>query len=89
MVEELLDPGPHDDLEVGLGLESARVVLRDAGVLPLVLPLQLEGCQSSGGFVQFPALKSCFLVESLVESSVGSINRQTLLQSRDRSSQQK
>ena len=77
MVEELLDPGPHDDLQVGLGLESARVVLRDAGVLPLVLPLQLEGCESPGGFVQFPALKSCFLVDSLTQSSVGTINMQT------------
>ena len=89
MIEELLNARPDDYLQVSLGLKSARVVLGDAGVLPLVLPLQLEGCQSSGGFVQFPALKSCFLVESLVESSVGSINRQTLLQSRDRSSQQK
>ena len=89
VVEQLLHSRPHDHLQVGLRLESARVVLRDAGVLPLVLPLQLESCQSPRGLVQFPALKSCFLVESLTQSSVGTINMQTLLQSRDHSSQGK
>ena len=43
LIEKLLDPGKDDDLEVGLGLEPARVVLGYAGVFSLVLPLQLEG----------------------------------------------
>ena len=75
MVEQLLHPGSHDHLEVGLGLESARVVLRDAGVLPLVLPLQLESRESPGGFVQFPALKSCCLVGSVSQSVSQSVGR--------------
>ena len=51
LIEKLLDPGQDDDLEVGLGLKSARVVLGDAGVFSLVLPLQLEGGQRPRGLV--------------------------------------
>ena len=45
LIEKLLDPGQDYNLEVGLGLEAARVVLGDAGVFSLVLPFQLEGGQ--------------------------------------------
>lgn len=51
LIEKLLNPGQDDDLEVGLGLKSARVVLGDAGVFSLVLPLQLEGGKSPRGLV--------------------------------------
>ena len=56
LVDEFLHPGPDDHLEVGRGLQPTRIVLRDAGVLPFVLPLQLESSQRPSGLVQFPAL---------------------------------
>ena len=54
MIEQLLHPRPHDHLEVSLGLEPAGVVLRNAGVLALVLPLQLERGQRARRLVQLP-----------------------------------
>ena len=51
LIEKLLDPGQDDDLEVGLGLEATGVVLGDASVLSLVLPLELEGSQRPSGLV--------------------------------------
>ena len=54
LVDEFLHPGPDDHLEVGRGLQPPRVVLRDAGVLALVLPLQLERGQRARRLVQLP-----------------------------------
>ena len=46
-------------LQISLRLEPAGVVLSDAGVLALVLPLQLEGGQGSAGLVKLPSFESC------------------------------
>ena len=58
LVEQLLHLGPDDDLQLGLGLDPAGRVLRNARVLAPILSLQIVANQMTGVLLNGPAVKA-------------------------------
>ena len=54
LVEELLDLGPDDDVQVGFSLDTAGSVFGDTSIHAFVLSSQLVGNQITRVFIQYP-----------------------------------
>ena len=63
MVKKFLNSWPYNHLEICLRLQPAGIVLSNAGVFSLILPLKLESCQGSSRFIQFPTFKMWRLLQ--------------------------
>ena len=54
LVEELLDLGPDDDVQVGFSLDTAGSVFGDTSIHAFILSSQLVGNQITRVFIQYP-----------------------------------
>ena len=56
LVEELLDLGPDDDVQVGFSLDTAGSVFGDTSIHAFILSSQLVGNQITRVFIQYPPI---------------------------------
>ena len=56
LVEELLDFGPDDDVQVGFSLDTAGSVFGDTSIHAFILSSQLVGNQITRVFIQYPPI---------------------------------